>query len=146
MKRKLVMGFALILVAAAAVAETPSDSLDGAVIQTTTAPACIVLTGEMLLGMSGAKSMSACGATANCLSGTVSCTGNSSCDAVDQNCGTSQQGYVACDGVKTWCPTACDGCPLLDWCCHCAATSDCFACCRCAGGTGMQCQAECYGR
>lgn len=34
----------------------------------------------------------------------VSCTGNVSCSAVDQNC-PSQRGYVVCDGVYTFCPT-----------------------------------------
>lgn len=43
-----------------------------------------------------------CSATANCASGTVSCTGNSSCTAVDSNC-PSEQGHVTCDGVTTSC-------------------------------------------
>jgi hypothetical protein len=49
-----------------------------------------------------------CSATANCASGTVSCSGNSSCTAVDGNC-PSEQGHVTCDGVTTSC-SACMDC------------------------------------
>lgn len=34
----------------------------------------------------------------------VSCTGASSCSAVDQNC-PGQRGYVVCDGSYTYCPS-----------------------------------------
>jgi len=79
---------------------------------------------------------SACTATANCSSGTVSCSGNSTCTAVDAAC-PSQAGYVTCDGVTTNCG-ACPGSgnPNCD---DCAATGDCISCCRCDGFSLRQC-------
>src|ERR1700710_2895681 len=57
---------------------------------------------------------SLCSATANCASGTVTCTGNNSttsCSAADRNCATGEQGHVTCDGVTTSCPTV--ACPNI---------------------------------
>lgn len=144
----LVVGFAA---TAAADPASPSvadlvfvESLAG---QSRAETGCATPESGKLLAPWGAKPMSACSATANCLSGTVSCTGNNSCQAVDQNCSSSPQqlGYVTCDGVTTRCPLACDGCAPLDWCCHCAATSDCHACCKCNGGTWSECTSLCGG-
>lgn len=81
-----------------------------------------------------------CSATASCGSGTVSCTGTSSCTTADRTCPT-EQGHVTCNGVTTWCPTAC--CGGTDWCCQCSATSACFACCRCSGGSQHYCVDYC---
>lgn len=84
-----------------------------------------------------------CTATANCESGTVSCQGNNSttsCSAIDRNCTAGQRGSVTCDGVTTYCPTTC---PTCNNCCRCAQTGDCFACCRCDGGTLFQCSEAC---
>ncbi|HSS77469.1 MAG TPA: hypothetical protein VLV54_12080 [Thermoanaerobaculia bacterium] len=51
---------------------------------------------------------SACTATANCGTGSpVSCSGTSSCTAVDRNCAAGVRGNVTCDGVKTKCQPAC---------------------------------------
>ena len=80
--------------------------------------------------------------TAACDSGvTVSCTGRYNCAAVDRNCSIAERGHVTCDGVTTYCPTACgaDG----SSCDECAATGDCFACCRCDGGTSIACSRLC---
>jgi hypothetical protein len=83
----------------------------------------------------GPKSL--CTATAQCESGTVSCQGNSSCTAVDRNCSTGERGHVTCDGNTTNCSTACSSCDI------CAATGDCFQCCRCEGNSGPWCVREC---
>jgi hypothetical protein len=53
--------------------------------------------------------LSGCTAEADCWDGsTVSCSGNSTCNAVDSLC-MIQRGYVKCDGVYTFCPW-CPGC------------------------------------
>jgi len=76
----------------------------------------------------GSMAKSQCTATANCASGTVSCQGNnspSSCTAVDRNCAVGEPGHVTCDGVTTWCPTACPcTCEQLEtWC-----SQECYPC------------------
>jgi hypothetical protein len=76
---------------------------------------------------------SACNATAQCYSGTVSCSGNSSCSAVDRNCAVPTAGYVICDGVYHGCPVACTACD------QCAATGECIPCCQCDGYTYVMC-------
>ncbi len=89
---------------------------------------------------------SICNATANCASGTVSCNGNSICISVDRDCLNCEQGYVSCDGATTNCPTACNCSQFTGinrWCCQCACTGDCIACCRCDGGTLGQCAIQC---
>jgi hypothetical protein len=47
--------------------------------------------------------------TALCASGTVTCTGSGTCTAVDRAC-PNERGHVICDGVTTFCPTACPIC------------------------------------
>jgi hypothetical protein len=83
---------------------------------------------------------SICSATAQCLPGTVSCSGNSTCSAVDRNCSIGERGHVTCDGVTTSCPVCC-----ATVCCQCDQTNDCMACCRCGGGTVRRCSEECFG-
>lgn len=70
---------------------------------------------------------SACNATANCWDGTTrSCSGNTSCSAVDSNCSGGQRGSVTCDGVTTQCPSCC---PDLDCTAERAScASDCAGC------------------
>jgi hypothetical protein len=90
----------------------------------------------------------ACSATANCTPGTtVSCTytgTGGTCTAVDRNCSVNQRGYVSCNGVVTNCPTTCQSCNLICQACNqCDQTGDCFACCRCDGGTISQCSQQC---
>ncbi|HEX4959284.1 MAG TPA: hypothetical protein VF173_00500 [Thermoanaerobaculia bacterium] len=93
---------------------------------------------------------SLCTATANCESGTVSCSSNvnaSSCTAVDvnSNCSVNEPGHVTCDGVTTWCPIRCN-CIISGiefQCCKCAQTGSCTRCCRCNGGELDQCTMEC---
>jgi len=87
----------------------------------------------------GGMQKSACTATANCQSGTVSCSGNNTCTAVDAAC-PNQAGYVTCDGVTTNCPACSSG---NSWCDDCAATGDCFSCCRCDGFSLRQCITFC---
>jgi hypothetical protein len=52
------------------------------------------------------------------------------------------RGQVNCNGTVTQCPQCPCGTPN---CCTCAQTGDCFACCRCDGGTIRQCSFECSG-
>ena len=82
-----------------------------------------------------------CTSTATCYDGsTVSCSGNT-CSAVDGNCDFGVRGSVTCNGVTSYCPQCpCDGTPV---CCTCDRTGDCFACCRCDGGSGVFCANEC---
>jgi hypothetical protein len=92
-----------------------------------------------------------CSASASCGDGTwVYCEGNNStvsCTGVDRNC--PERGRVTCDGVTTWCPTTCPGCPVgscgNEWecaqnCYPCAYTytcntTYCFDTCRCKFAT-----------
>jgi hypothetical protein len=90
---------------------------------------------------------SACTATALCGSSpSQSCSGNSSCSAIDQDCTNFETGSVTCDGVPTPCPNACS-CSSLPFsqrqCCFCAQNGDCTSCCRCDGGTIGQCALQC---
>jgi hypothetical protein len=96
----------------------------------------------------GAATKSACSATATCVSGTVSCQGNSSCSAQDANCALLQSGGVTCDGVFTPCPACCPYPPMSrDFaCCSCEMTGSCNACCRCETGLSFQaCAVICTG-
>ena len=89
-----------------------------------------------------------CSATATCndTSGVnVSCNwggSGGSCTFQNQNCASGIRGQVNCNGTITQCPTCPCGTPK---CCQCEATGDCFACCRCAGGTILACSEECNG-
>jgi len=88
----------------------------------------------------GGLMKSACTATASCGgSSTVSCSGVTTCSAYDRNCAIQEQGHVTCDNITHRCPLFCP----IPWCDQCDATGDCYACCRCAGGSGPDCAAEC---
>ena len=81
-----------------------------------------------------------------CDSGTVSCTGNPTCTAVNRDCVSSlEPGHVTCNGVTTNCtPGCCSTGTLHDkQCCRCDITGDCFDCCRCDGGGPGQCAMQC---
>jgi hypothetical protein len=71
-----------------------------------------------------------CTAAASCGDGTsVYCEGNNStasCTAVDRNC--PERGRVTCDGVTTWCPTACPGCPEGSCSGAAACAASCYPC------------------
>ena len=61
--------------------------------------------------LGGVHSESACTATAQCgTSSSVSCSGLSTCTAVDQNCSAGQTGYAECDGTKHYCSSSCCPC------------------------------------
>jgi hypothetical protein len=149
MKNAWIVGFALLLVAVAGFAQTPSPP-------PLTSQALAVILGES----AGAGSCAAqqngvlfaakppvkalCTATASCVSGTVYCEGNNStasCTAVDRNCASGERGHVTCDGATTWCPTAC-GCSN-QYCCECQASEDCYSCCRCQGYGDIICSRMC---
>lgn len=73
---------------------------------------------------------SACNATANCQlgAGTVSCSGTSSCDPVDNNCAAGEPGHATCDGVTHWCS------PCVECVGTCFSSVQCYAVCS-AGGS-----------
>jgi hypothetical protein len=92
----------------------------------------------------GAGLYKSCSATANCASGTVTCSvsgAGGTCVAVDRDCSVNERGHVTCNGVTTNCPTPCCSPPV--WCCQCDNTGDCFACCRCDGGGPGFCAMQC---
>jgi hypothetical protein len=90
---------------------------------------------------------SLCTATATCQYGsTVSCSSNinmANCMAVNANCSAGEPGHVTCDGQITWCPPCCTGTIHQVQCCNCDTTGDCRACCRCDGGSPVQCGQVC---
>jgi len=149
---------ALAFVSAAGFAQTPSmDPLSREALAAilgpsavTASPSCAAFRGDPVFAATkprfsiGQKSV--CSATATCASGTVSCNGNSTCTTVDRDCLSCEQGHVTCDGITSWCPTACN-CNsytgINKWCCQCACTDDCISCCRCNGGSLGQCALQC---
>jgi hypothetical protein len=83
--------------------------------------------------------------TANCPSGTISCTSSTSCSAVERNCANNEWGHVTCDGATTLCEPCCPGTGIEYACCYCDATDSCVHCCVCLGGGYAQCSRECSG-
>lgn len=76
----------------------------------------------------GIGEQSACTADANCTEGPdVHCSGNATCEAVDQNCPYTQ-GFVKCDGNYTFC-TACPEPPCT--------IPQCRQGCSCPGGISI---------
>ena len=86
----------------------------------------------------GVGAMSTC--TANCVSGTVQCSG-SVCSAANHNCAVGEKGHVTCDSSTTWCPSPANDC--TDYCTNCSQTSACYDCCRCEGGGAVSCSNCC---
>lgn len=82
---------------------------------------------------------SACTANASCgpYFPNLSCQGTTSCTAMDRQC--PSVGFVTCNGVTTSCPA----CTPQEYCDACTATGSCYQCCRCNGGSGPDCKAEC---
>lgn len=145
MKRAWIVAFALVFVSAVGFAQTPSPTtLSGEALAAILAPAaasgaCAPRPEGVQLAAARPVSdlKSACTATAQCASGTVSCSGNSTCTAQDRNCAVPTSGKVTCDGVTTWCSTACTVCD------QCAATGDCIKCCQCEGFSFILCSRSC---
>ena len=135
MKRAWIAAVALVFVSAAGLAQAPSpeplsDEALAAILSTPAADGACAPRPEGVqraAARPGGNVKSACTATAQCDSGTISCSGNSSCSAQDRDCGIPFNGKVTCDGVTTWCPFACSACD------QCAASGDCVACCQCQG-------------
>lgn len=93
---------------------------------------------------SGINMTCSASATCNDTSGVnVSCNwggSGGSCTFQNQNCASGVRGQVNCNGTVTQCPACPCGTPN---CCICAETGDCFACCKCSGGTFSQCSQLC---
>ncbi|MFL6263713.1 MAG: hypothetical protein ACJ76Y_28805 [Thermoanaerobaculia bacterium] len=112
MKKTLVLACCLALVAVAGFAQAPSQHRVtlADIMAPTTAPALTASQNQPLFlsnhRRGGVTEKATC--TANCSSGTVTCTASSAgaCFAQNVNCPTTQ-GYVTCDGATTYCPTAC---------------------------------------
>jgi hypothetical protein len=107
MKKTLVLACCLALAAVAGFAQVPSQH------QVTLADIMAPATQNQPQFLSnhrrgGLPEKATC--TANCLSGTVTCTASSAgnCVAQNANCPTTQ-GYVTCDGFTTFCSTPCSG-------------------------------------
>ncbi|HEX4959285.1 MAG TPA: hypothetical protein VF173_00505 [Thermoanaerobaculia bacterium] len=155
MKKPWILACVLLLGAVAAFAQTPAQppltkEALAAILGQPAASSCAtqpsgirhatkrpaILTGKSL-----------CTATANCDSGTVSCSSNvstSSCTAVDRDCSVNEPGHVTCDGVTTVCPTQCSStCTDTPACCKCVQTGGCVPCCRCDGGNFADCLEQC---
>jgi len=152
MKKALILVCTLLFVSAAGFAQTPSPVLLSEEVlamilgEPAAGAACATKAagkGGVVYASEGIES--ACNATAFCETGTVTCSGNSSCTAVDRDCSVLEQGRVTCDGVTTLCPTGCctSGTGIQRACCRCDATGGCFDCCRCGGGTIFQCSEAC---
>jgi hypothetical protein len=140
----------------------------GGCAKTSVSPNRVVFAAKKTGPDGGIGEMAYC--VAACESGSVNCTGTTSCEAYDRNCTTGERGHVSCNNggtvTTTWCPTACPndfcyncaqtgGCvdccrcdgggPVIcNNCCTCDATGDCFACCRCGGGSLSECNSACY--
>lgn len=145
MKRAWIVAVALVFVSAAGFAQAPSpaplsDEALAAILGPSAAGGACAPRAEgvqLAAARPGTNLKSACTATAQCASGTVSCSGNSSCSAQDRDCAIPTSGKVTCDGVTTWCPTACTVCD------QCAATGDCIKCCQCDGYSFIFCSRSC---
>ena len=151
MKKVLLLACAFLFVSSAGFAQTPgpallSQEVLAAILGEPVGASCATKAagkGGVVYLSEGIES--ACTATAYCASGTVTCSGNTSCNAVDRDCSTLERGHVTCDGVTTSCtPDCCTGGTIQqNACCRCDATGDCFQCCRCAGGGLFQCSEGC---
>ncbi len=144
MKKAWIAVFALLFVWASASAQTPSQArlrsevLAQILAHPGAAGSCAPQPSGVRLAVAG-QEKALCSATATCQSGTVSCSSNTSatsCSAVDRNCANGERGHVTCNGVTTWCPTACACSQISDavaqQCCFCEQTGDCFSCYACA--------------
>lgn len=157
--RVLAIVFAFFLVSAVGVAQPSakaplSREAIAAILGLSTAPggcakAPAVLPTRLVLAAKkgpggGVSEMAFC--QANCESGTVSCEGDISCQAFDRDCvaPNCEKGHVTCNDTMTgttttWCPTDCPA----SFCCTCVQTGSCYDCCRCDGGTQVQCSNCC---
>jgi hypothetical protein len=159
MKKTWIAACVLLFVAAAGFAQTSGqppltrEALAAILGQPAGTGSCPTPQGRILLAAKPSRAgleKALCTATANCSPGTVSCSGNNSttsCSSADRNCAINEQGHVTCDGVTTWCPTACTctGTPIQVACCKCDQIGDCQDCCRCDGGSPVHCGIECSG-
>jgi hypothetical protein len=155
MKNPWILACVLLFVTVAAFAQTPSrppltrEALT-AILGLPAASSCAtqpsgvrqVAKRPAILGKSLCNAMASCGTDPS-----VSCSGSTSCIAVDADCTNFETGYVTCDGVTKSCPTQCNCDALIGMhnrqCCNCAQTGDCIDCCRCDGGGIFQCSQLC---
>lgn len=150
MKRNWIVGVILSFLSVAAAFSAPlSDEDLAAILGQSSSTACPQPQESLTLPdqLQGAQ-FKTCSATATCndTSGVnVSCNFGGSggtCTFQNQNCDAGIRGQVNCNGAITQCPACPCGTPP---CCNCLATGDCFACCRCDGGTILQCSQACNG-
>lgn len=104
--RLVSVGFSLLLLAAlpAAADGVPLRPLG---LDVTPDGSCAQPAAKVAVSSSGGiGSQATCYAEAQCEMGTVSCNGQSTCTAVDQDCSAGRRGYVTCDGNTTYCGSA----------------------------------------
>jgi hypothetical protein len=154
MRKAGIFALTALFLSVAAFADTPSvapltrEALASILGQPAASGSCATQASGALFAAGGTGASlekSACSATATCASGTISCSGSGTCTAVDRNCSSGERGHVTCGSTTgsttSWCPTPC--CYSSDWCCQCALTEDCFACCRCDGLGYVICTRDC---
>ena len=146
MKKTWVVGVILSFLSVAVGFSAPlSDEALAAILDQPTGAACPQPEESLLRPDQHKGVFRVCNATATCndTSGvSVSCSVTSSggsCTFQNQNCAAGIRGQVNCNGTIKQCP-ACCGTPN---CCICEETGDCFACCKCGGGTFSQCSQLC---
>lgn len=150
MRKALVAACILALASAAGVAQMPSEApitLAAILSQPAVTGACPTPQSEVLFaatrsgtGLEKATCFANCGTDP-----VISCTGTT-CTGADRNCPAGERGRVSCttNGVTT--TTFCAStCPITTNCQRCNDTGDCFACCRCDGGTLRECSEVCSG-
>ena len=158
MKRVWIAAAVLIFLAAAAgFSQAPAPSIApfsaealAAILGQPAADACPKPQESVVLSAQRQGTFKTCSATATCndTSGiNVTCNysgSGGSCSFQNQNCAALVRGHVTCQGTTVVCPLCPSDCGSPK-CCQCEATGDCFACCRCDGGTVGQCIDACGG-
>jgi hypothetical protein len=155
MKKTWILACTLLFASVAGFADSPSpgpvsDEVLAAILGEPLAgaacPTAAGGAGEMRLA-SVVQNEKTCTASVTCLDGsTRSCmSGSTDCVAVNPNCSTSlEPGHVTCSGVTTNCPACCTGMGMIgNACCRCDITGSCMDCCRCDGGSVVQCSLAC---
>jgi hypothetical protein len=150
MKKAVILACTLAFVSAVCLAQTPSvaplstQTLAMILGQPAATGSCPVPQGEALFAARRPALPKSCSATVTCWDGPViSCTytgTGGTCTATPSNCDAGIRGSVNCNGAVTSCTQCACGSPN---CCQCDATGDCFACCRCDGGSAGHCALMC---
>ena len=153
MKKTWILACSLLLISAAAFADSPSpgpvsDEVLATILGEPLAGSSCATQGASRQQASVVQNEKTCTASVTCPDGSMkSCSSASTnCVAVNRNCDTAlEPGHVTCDGVTTSCtPGCCTGMGIIgNACCRCNVTGSCTDCCRCDGGSITQCALAC---